>query len=180
MSRARVRRCGPADVEAICAVINDAARAYRDVIASDCWKEPYMPREELEEEIENGVAFWGHEEDGRLLGVMGLQRVHDAWLIRHAYVRSDHQGEGIGGSLIRKLREEARPPVLVGTWAAATWAIRFYESRGFVQVSRSEKDELLRRYWRVSERQMEESVVLVQRGSSSDGFRASLEQRGNR
>jgi len=138
-----------------------------------------MPKEDLEEEIENGVAFWGYEEDGRLLGVMGLQGVRDAWLIRHAYVRSDHQGKGIGGSLLRKLREEGRPPVLVGTWAAATWAIRFYESRGFVQVSRSEKDELLRRYWRVSERQMEESVVLVQRGASPGGFRTSPEPRGN-
>lgn len=128
-----------------------------------------MPKEELEEEIESGVGFWGYEEDGQLLGVMGLQRVDDAWLIRHAYVRSDHQGKGIGGSLIQKLRQEARSPVLVGTWAAATWAVRFYESRGFVQVSRSEKDELLRRYWRVSERQMEESVVLVQSGSSPGG-----------
>jgi GNAT superfamily N-acetyltransferase len=163
MHRARVRRCGPADIEAICAIINDAAGAYRGVIAPDCWKEPYMPRGELEEEIGQGVAFWGYEEDRQLVGVMGLQRVDDAWLIRHAYVRSGHQGKGIGGSLLDTLREEARPPVLVGTWAAATWAIRFYESHGFVQVSPAEKDELLRRYWRVSKRQTEESVVLVER-----------------
>lgn len=163
MAEARVRRCTPRDLGAIHGIVNDAAQAYRGVIAPDCWKEPYMPMEELEHEIEDGVVFWGYERGGGLLGIMGLQRVGDVWLIRHAYVRSDHQREGIGGVLLERLRREAPPPVLVGTWAAARWAIRFYELHGFSQVTVSEKDELLRRYWRVSQRQMEESVVLVQR-----------------
>lgn len=156
-----IRRCAAEDVDAICAIVNDAAEAYRGVVAPDCWKEPYMPKEELLEEILDGVVFWGYYLDGDLLGVMGLQLVDDAWLIRHAYVRTDHQHAGIGGALLERLGEEAGSPLLVGTWAAAAWAIRFYESRGFVRAGPAEKDALLQRYWRVSQRQMEESVVLL-------------------
>lgn len=163
MRELRVRRCTAEELDAIYAVINEAAEAYRGVIPADCWKEPYMPRAELQEEIGSGVEFWGCGEEGDLLGVMGLQRVDGVCLVRHAYVRRDYQGRGIGGALLDTIREEARDePLLVGTWAAAQWAIRFYESRGFAQVGVSEKNELLRRYWQVPERQMEESVVLVE------------------
>jgi N-acetylglutamate synthase-like GNAT family acetyltransferase len=135
-----------ADFEAIHSIINDAARAYKGVIPGDRWHEPYMPREELRHEIESGVRFWGYEENGELLGVMGIQDVQDVTLVRHAYVRTASRRQGIGGTLLRELRKLAARPVLVGTWAAATWAIRFYERHGFRQVSEEEKNRLLARY----------------------------------
>ncbi len=142
-------------------IINDAAEAYRGVIPSDCWKEPYMPRQELRHEIDEGVRFWGIEEDGLLVGVMGLQPVQDVTLIRHAYVATARRGHGLGGLLLDHLLRQTVGPVLVGTWAAAQWAIRFYEKHGFRQVSREEKDRLLRKYWSIPERQVETSVVLA-------------------
>ncbi len=145
----------------MCAIINDAAKAYRGVIPPDRWHDPYMPHEELTGEIQQGVAFWGYEENGRLLGVMGRQPVKDVTLIRHAYVTSARRGEGIGGKLLQHLLERTAGPILVGTWAAAEWAIRFYEKHGFRQVSQAEKDRLLRTYWSISERQVETSVVLI-------------------
>jgi N-acetylglutamate synthase-like GNAT family acetyltransferase len=156
-----IRRCDEQDFGAIYEIVNDAARAYRGVIPADCWTEPYMPREELREEIGAGVAFWGYEEDGELAGVMGIQHVRDVTLIRHAYVRSASQRRGIGVALLESLRAKADRPVLIGTWADASWAISFYEKHGFRLVSPEEKDRLLRTYWTVSERQIETSVVLA-------------------
>jgi GNAT superfamily N-acetyltransferase len=156
-----IRRCTDADVAATDAVINEAAEAYRGVIPAECWHEPYMTRSDLRAEIAAGVAFWGWDEANALVGVMGLQKVADATLIRHAYVRPAHQGRGIGGALLSELAAQATRPLLVGTWAAAGWAIRFYARRGFRLVSAAEKDRLLRTYWSIPVTQRENSVVLV-------------------
>ena len=158
-----IRLCVEADVPAMCAIVNDAAQAYRGVIPADRWHEPYMPEAELRGEIDAGVVFWGWEEAGRLLGVMGLQDVQDVALIRHAYVVTASRGRGIGGRLLGVLLERTARPVLVGTWAAATWAIRFYERHGFVLVPPAEKELLLRRYWSIPDRQIDTSVVLALR-----------------
>jgi GNAT superfamily N-acetyltransferase len=144
----------------ICAVINDGAAAYRGVIPADRWHEPYMPLEELRAEIAAGVAFWGVRRGGELVAVMGLQQVADVTLIRHAYTRTAAQGQGLGSALLEHLVRQSDRPVLVGTWKAATWAVRFYQSRGFQLMSEQEKEVLLRRYWSIPERQIEESVVL--------------------
>jgi len=149
------------DPEAICAVINDAAIAYRGVIPADCWHEPYMPLEALQEEMEAGVEFSCVRRGGRVAGVMGLQRVADVALIRHAYTLTTEQGAGIGSSLLGQLRSQTKRRLLVGTWKDAAWAVRFYERRGFRAVPDEEKVRLLRRYWSVPERQIERSVVLV-------------------
>jgi len=142
-------------------VINDAAQAYKGVIPEDRWKEPYMPTEELRKEIESGVEFYGWKEDNVLVAVMGIQLVNDVTLIRHAYVLTDHQRRGIGENLLKYLLSLARTSeVLVGTWEAAYWAVRFYEKHGFRLVSKEEKDRLLRKYWNIPERQIETSVVL--------------------
>jgi GNAT superfamily N-acetyltransferase len=156
-----IRCCDERDFEEIWSIVNDAARAYKGVIPADCYTEPYMPRDELRAEIEGGVSFWGYEEDGVLTGVMGIQPVDDVTLIRHAYVRTASRNRGIGGLLLTHLRELARGPVLIGTWVDAVWAIRFYEKHGFRIVSPEEKDKLLRRYWKVPDRQVEMSVVLA-------------------
>ena len=156
-----IRRCGGEELEAVCAIINDGARAYRGVIPEDRWSEPYMPQEKLEREVRAGVEFWGYEDAGTLAGVMGIQAVEDVTLIRHAYVRTGWQGRGIGGELLAHLRTMASGPVLIGTWADAVWAIRFYERHGFVMVDAATKDRLLRRYWTVPERQIATSVVLA-------------------
>ena len=156
-----IRRCDEDDFEAIHSIVNEAARAYEGVIPADYWQEPYMPREELRDEIDAGVVFWGYDEGGELTAVMGIQPVDDVTLIRHAYVRPAAQRRGIGSALLEALRAQTARPVLVGTWADATWAIRFYERHGFRLVSAEEKDRLLRRYWTVGERQIETSVVLA-------------------
>ena len=156
-----IRRCTAADLAAIHAIVNDAAQAYRGQIPADRWHEPYMPEGELRREIQAGVVFWGWDEDGRLLGVMGLQDVDDVALIRHAYVVRAAQGRGLGGRLLEFLLANASRRVLVGTWAAATWAIGFYEKHGFTLVSAAEKERLLRKYWTIPDRQIETSVVLA-------------------
>jgi len=156
-----IRRCADRDFDAIWAIINDGAQAYKGIIPADRWTEPYMSREQLEDEIAEGVVFWGYEENGALVGVMGIQRVQGVTLIRHAYVRSSNQKGGIGGQLLSHLRDLASGPVLIGTWADAVWAIRFYERYGFQQVGPEEKSRLLKQYWSVPERQIETSVVLA-------------------
>lgn len=158
-----IRRCTDPDLPAMLAIINDAAQAYRGVIPADRWHEPYMPAEELAAEIAAGVVFWGCENDGRLVGVMGLQPVQDVALIRHAYVATAARRGGIGGELLRHLIAQSDRPVLVGTWAAATWAIRFYERHGFTLVAPDEKARLLATYWSIPERQVDTSVVLALR-----------------
>lgn len=154
-----IRRCRDDELAAIGAIVNAAAVVYRGVIPEDRWVEPYMPAAELESEIAAGVEFWGFEEDGSLLGVMGIQPVQDVTLIRHAYVAPGMQGRGIGGALLAALEARGSGQLLVGTWAAASWAIRFYERHGFVAVD--DPAALLRRYWSIPERQIETSVVLA-------------------
>jgi GNAT superfamily N-acetyltransferase len=156
-----IRPCAETDFPVIEAIINEAAQAYRGVIPADCWHDPYMPPSELRSEIAAGVDFSGWDESGVLAGVMGIQQVRDVTLIRHAYVRAVQQGRGIGGALLDFLAAQSTRPLLVGTWAAAQWAIRLYERHGFRLVSPEEKDKLLTIYWNISTRQKETSVVLV-------------------
>jgi len=156
-----IRRTAEADFDIIWEIVNDGAQAYKGIIPADRWHEPYMTREELRSEIGAGVEFWGYEEQDLLLGVMGIQQVRDVTLIRHAYTRSAAQKRGIGSQLLAHLRERAGCPVLIGTWAEALWAIRFYEKHGFGQVAWEEKERLLRVYWSIPERQVETSVVLA-------------------
>jgi len=156
-----IRPCTPEDVPAIDEIINEAAEAYRGVIPNDCWHEPYMSRAELLHEIAQGVKFWGWQDEAALAGVMGLQDVADVALIRHAYVRRSHQGRGVGGALLDHLGRQSNRPLLVGTWEAAHWAVRFYQGRGFRLANPEEKDRLLSAYWNIPARQRETSVVLL-------------------
>jgi GNAT superfamily N-acetyltransferase len=157
---AHIRPCRPDERDCILAIVNAAAEAYRGVIPADRWHEPYMPADELGADIAAGVEFWGYEDGGELLGIMGMQRVRDVDLIRHAYVVPGSQGRGIGGALLERLAGATTRRMLVGTWAAAEWAIRFYRRHGFEQVTPECKDALLKAYWKIPERQIEESVVL--------------------
>jgi N-acetylglutamate synthase-like GNAT family acetyltransferase len=162
-----IRACSEHDVPQMVEVINDAAQKYRGVIAADRWKEPYMPEAELREEISDGVKFWAWVEEGRVISVMGLQDRGDVALVRHAYTRTAAQGGGAGSKLMTHLRSLTRKPMLIGTWRAATWAIRFYEKRGFRLTGDQEKNQLLKRYWRIPARQVEESVVLSDQPAGS-------------
>ena len=156
-----IRELIPSDFDSILEVINNAAQAYRGVIPEDRWKEPYMSADELKEEIGDGVKFYGLVEKCRIIGIMGIQPVKDTTLIRHSYVLKGHQGRGIGRKLLEHLINMAETPeILVGTWKDASWAIRFYESNGFKLTSDVEKDKLLRKYWRIPNRQIATSVVL--------------------
>lgn len=177
MSDVIIRPCTVADEPRMNAIINDAAQAYKGVIPADRWHEPYMPLAEMQSEIAAGVRFWGAEVDGELVGVMGIQDVEGdvesdnpdgpsdgigpVTLIRHAYVRTTQRGRGIGGALLAHLKTIAARPMLMGTWAAATWAIGFYRKHGFALTSHAEKERLLRVYWNIPERQVETSVVLA-------------------
>ena len=163
-----IRLVRPAETEIVWHIINEAAQAYKGVIPADCWHEPYMSAEELAGELEAGVVFWGDELDGRLAGVMGRQDKGEVVLIRHAYVLPAHQRRGIGAELLRHLAQEVAKPLLVGTWAAADWAIRFYQKHGFRLVSPEEKNRLLRTYWTINDRQIETSVVLADKKFFSD------------
>ncbi len=156
-----IRRCTPEDLQAIYEIVNDAARAYKGVIPSDRWHEPYMPLDELHEEIAQGVAFWGYEDAGSLAGIMGIQDRGEVDLIRHAYVRTRERRRGIGGALLGHLESLTVKPILIGTWSAAAWAVRFYQKHGYRVLEREETERLLRRYWSVPERQIATSVVLA-------------------
>ena len=161
VSNKMIRSLLPSDSDDMLKIINDAAQAYKGIIPDDRWKEPYMSAGELKEEIETGVRFFGWAEGGHILGVTGIQAIKDTTLIRHAYVLPGCQGRGIGTRLLEHLLGLAETPeILVGTWADATWAIRFYEKHGFKLVSSREKDRLLRTYWNIPKRQIETSVVL--------------------
>jgi GNAT superfamily N-acetyltransferase len=142
-------------------IINDAAMAYKGIIPADRWHDPYMPEKELREQIGDGVQFWCYVEGGVMLGVMGIQDKGDVTLIRHAYVRTAARNLGIGGKLLRHLRMLTAKPILIGTWADAAWAIEFYKKQGFRLVTFEEKERLLRKYWKIPERQIETSVVLM-------------------
>lgn len=160
----RLRPWTPQDHGAALRIVNDAAQRYRGVIPEDCWRDPYMPGEELDDEIASGVEFLVAHDGDETLGLMGLQERADVALVRHAYVAPHAQGRGVGTALLNECTASTARPVLIGTWAAATWAIDFYRRHGFTLVPTSEKDDLLRRYWSIPERQIETSVVLVDGG----------------
>ena len=156
-----IRPCNTSDFETMYSIINDAAETYHGVIPEDCWHVPYMSKDELSHEIDQGVVFWGYEEAGQLIGIMGIQDVKDVTLIRHAYVRTAKRNQGIGGKLLSALCRKLTRPTLVGTWADAVWAIRFYEKHGFRRVTPQEKTQLLKTYWSIPDRQIDTSVVLA-------------------
>jgi GNAT superfamily N-acetyltransferase len=158
-----IRRCRADEQAAVLSIVNSAAAAYRDVIPADRWHEPYMPSQELDAEIAAGVDFWGYEADGCLIGVMGIQPVLDVDLIRHAYVLPSHQRLGVGGALVSHIRPLSTRRMLVGTWAAADWAIGFYQRHGFELLDAERSATLLRRYWTIPDRQVETSIVLESR-----------------
>jgi GNAT superfamily N-acetyltransferase len=160
-----IRACKSADFPVVLEIINDAAQAYCGVIPADCWHEPYMQETELARQIGSGVEFWGYSQRDELAGVMGIQHVRDVTLIRHAYVRTAFRNRGVGSLLLTHLRTLTASPILIGTWAAADWAIRFYEKHGFALVTGEEKDLLLQKYWSISQRQAETSVVLAETGN---------------
>jgi len=173
MIMSTIRLCRDDEHAEILQIINSAAAAYRGVIPADRWHEPYMSASELEREIESGVVFWGYEADDELVGVMAMQPVRDVDLIRHAYVRPGLQQRGVGGALLTHLRDASARPMLVGTWADATWAIRFYERHGFELVAPSAVPSLLRAYWSIPARQVETSVVLANPPLGTDNHRAT-------
>lgn len=156
-----IRPCTPEDMPELCSVINDAAQVYKGVIPADRWHTPYMSMEDLEREISDGVHFSCFESTRKIHGVMGIQDRGDVTLIRHAYVLTEHHKQGVGTQLLRNAELATDKPILVGTWMAAAWAIGFYSKNGYRLLSREETDLLLRKYWRVPERQIETSVVLA-------------------
>jgi GNAT superfamily N-acetyltransferase len=156
-----IRACESTDFQSIYEIINDAANAYKGVIPEDRWHEPYMSASSLQQEIDSGVVFWGYDDGTGLCGVMGVQDKGEVHLIRHAYVRTRDRKKGIGTMILKKLEEEIKTPLLVGTWMAATWAISFYEKNGYTLLDKSQGDELLLKYWDIPERQLETSVVLM-------------------
>ncbi len=155
-----IRPCIATDFAVIANTINDGAKAYAGVVPADRLNDPYMDYAHLQHELDAGVRFYGYEADKQLCAVMGIQDVQDVTLIRHAYVRTVDQGRGMGSALLRHVRKLTERPMLVGAWADAGWAIRFYTRHGFEMVSLKEKGRLLRTYWTVPERQIETSVVL--------------------
>jgi GNAT superfamily N-acetyltransferase len=161
-----IRQCGEADFETILLIINDAAEAYRGIIPEDRWHDPYMSREELRTEIDDGVIFWGVEQKETLIGVMGIQDRGDVTLIRHSYVKTEFRNRGVGKHLLQFLERKTGKPILIGTWVDASWAIRFYEKNGYRLLSEEEKNRMLRKYWTIPERQVETSVVLSNQKSN--------------
>jgi len=155
-----IRQCRDDELTTMLAIINAGAMAYKGAIPSDRWHDPYMSLDQLRAEIAAGVSFWGMDIDGELVGVMGIQPVRDVDLVRHAYVLPDWQRQGIGAELIKNLRRRTKRRILVGTWAAATWAIDFYRRNGYTLMPPQRTAELLRTYWTIPERQIETSVVL--------------------
>jgi len=152
-----------ADLPALFSIVNDAAQAYKGVIPDDCWHEPYMPLDQLKRETREGIVFWGCESGGTLVGMMGIQDRGEVSLIRHAYVQTAQRRKGIGEKLLMHLEGTTAKPILIGTWSAAAWAIRFYEKNGYRVLSRPETERLLHEHWRIPERQIETSVVLAKR-----------------
>jgi N-acetylglutamate synthase-like GNAT family acetyltransferase len=157
----QIRKSAEGDFDSILAIINDAAQAYRGVIPGDRWHEPYMSADELANEIAHGVMFWVAEDGGRVAGVMGIQDRQDVALVRHAYTATSLQRRGLGTRLLRHVEAQADKPILIGTWADASWAVAFYRRNGYTVVSQEDRDRLLRTYWSIPERQIETSVVLA-------------------
>jgi GNAT superfamily N-acetyltransferase len=160
-----IRKLTNNDFQAILSIVDDAAIMYKGKIPADCWKEPYMPAEELKEEIRNGVQFYGILNNDEVIAVMGIQLVDDVALIRHAYTLTSQQRKGRGEKLLNHLLSLAETQrIMVGTWETAPWAIRFYQKHGFKLLSREETNKLLKKYWRIPERQVETSIVLEYKG----------------
>jgi GNAT superfamily N-acetyltransferase len=158
-----IRRSQDTELSAILGVVNEAAQAYCGVIPDDRWHEPYMAKDDLVREIADGIAFWVADEDGRLLGVIGLQDKVAVALVRHAYVAPATQRKGVGTQLLRHVESLAGKPLLIGTWATASWAIDFYRRNGFTMLPPGETERLLRTYWSIPDRQIATSVVLADR-----------------
>ncbi len=156
-----IRECKPSDKPVIFLIINEAATAYKGIIPADRYHEPYMPMDELEKEMADGVNFFGYEENSVLIGVMGIQDKGEVCLIRHAYVRTQHRNLGIGKKLLKFIKEQTEKPILIGTWADTDWAIGFYSKNGFKLLDKIEKDRLLKKYWNLPQIQVETSVVLA-------------------
>ena len=159
-----ITKCQSKDFPAIFNIINDAAVAYKGIIPEDCWHDPYMSEIELKTQIADGVEFWGYTDDNKLLGVMGIQYKGDVTLIRHAYVRTKDRNKGIGGLLLKHLHSITSTPILIGTWADASWAIGFYQKHGFQLLPKAKTTILLQKYWTIPSRQIETSVILASRG----------------
>jgi GNAT superfamily N-acetyltransferase len=159
-----IRKLRDADFQTILTIVNDAAMVYKGKIPADCWKEPYMPLEELKQEIQNVVQFYGYIQNGRVVAVMGIQPIEDVTLIRHAYTLTSRQRQGTGEKLLNYLLGLAQTDqILVGTWIDAPWAIRFYQKHGFKLLNREDTNKLLKKYWKIPQRQIETSVVLEQK-----------------
>jgi N-acetylglutamate synthase-like GNAT family acetyltransferase len=156
-----IRSATENDFEAIYTIINDAAQAYKGVIPADRWHDPYMTKEELANQIADGVKFSCFVAEDKVLGVMGIQDKVEVSLIRHAYVLTAHRNRGIGAILLQELTHNSVRPILIGTWQDAQWAISFYKKHGFILVTEQEKEVLLRKYWSIPERQVSTSVVLA-------------------
>ena len=156
-----IRKCNESDIDVIYEIINDAAQAYKGIIPEDRWHDPYMSLTELRQEILDGIIFWGLVDNHELVGVMGMQDKNEVALIRHAYTRTARRNEGIGSRLLRHLESTTDKTILIGTWADATWAIAFYQRNNYHLLPVQEKEQLLRKYWTISERQIETSVVLA-------------------
>jgi N-acetylglutamate synthase-like GNAT family acetyltransferase len=163
-----ISKCEQKDFREIYDIINDGAAAYKGIIPADRWHDPYMTEAELIKQIEEGVQFWSYADDGKIVGVMGIQFKIGVTLIRHAYVRTINRNKGIGSKLLKNLCMISATPVLIGTWAAATWAIEFYQKHGFRLLPKEEKNDLLRKYWIIPDRQIETSVVLADSGWQSE------------
>ena len=149
------------DTSKILNIVNDASIKYKGVIPDDCWKEPYMSEQELIDEFNDGVRIYGYNHNNELIGVIGIQEVKDVVLIRHAYTLSSFQGKGAGSALLEYLlKKNLNSRLLVGTWKDATWAIRFYKKFGFILHAKEEKTLLLKKYWKIPSKQIENSVVL--------------------
>ena len=156
-----IREYKKTDTSKILNIVNDASIKYKGVIPDDCWKEPYMSEQELIDEFSDGVRIYGYNHNNELIGVIGIQEVKDVVLIRHAYTLSSFQGKGAGSALLEYLlKKNLNSRLLVGTWKDATWAIRFYEKFGFILHSKEEKTLLLKKYWKIPSKQIENSVVL--------------------
>lgn len=156
-----ILQCKKSDFAVILEIINEAANAYKGIIPEDRWHEPYMSAEELSREIEDRVVFWGLEREGGIVGIMGIQDRGEVTLIRHSYIRPEAQKTGIGTQLLKHLQTMTEKPILIGTWAAAHWAISFYSKSGYTLLPEEEKNRLLDKYWSIPERQVETSVVLA-------------------
>ena len=156
-----ISECEQKDFNEIYEIINDGASAYKGIIPEDRWHDPYMSKEELKKQIDEGVQFWKYSEDEKIMGVMGIQLKKDVTLIRHAYIRTLYRNKGIGSKLLAHLRTITTTPVLIGTWADAKWAIDFYQKHGFHLLPKEEKNNLLIKYWTIPVRQVETSVVLA-------------------